>query len=365
MPLLALTACLGVLLLLGALERLRRDRDWRAVPIRIHVNGTRGKSTVTRLIWSGLREAGIPAIAKTTGTAPRILLPDGTERPVARRAPPSIREQLELLRAARRHGATALVAECMALDPELQWVAEHRMVRATIGVITNVRPDHVEVMGDDVETIAASLSNTVPRGGVLVSGAAHPVFEERAGRCGTRVVKVDAATASSDPRIENEALALAVLREIGVRDGVAARGFARAPRDPGSITTGSVSRGAARRWFDASAANDPVSLERLVPPGTDVLVVYNHRVDRGPRLRTFLEHGGIVATAPTLVLTGARPALTLWRAARRQRGARRTVFVPTRRLGRWLAGHPGDLVFCGNTRGLDVGRVLGEAEHHG
>jgi len=170
MPLIPLVVALAVLLALGWLERRARDRAWRSIPIRVHVNGTRGKSTVTRLIWSALREAGIATVAKTTGTEPRLLLPDGSERPVRRLAPASIREQLQLLRAARRHRARAVVAECMAIDPELQWVSERRMLHASIAVVTNVRPDHVEVMGESEASIAGCLANMIPPGGLVVAG---------------------------------------------------------------------------------------------------------------------------------------------------------------------------------------------------
>ena len=120
-------------------ERRARDAAHAAIPIRIHVNGTRGKSTVTRLVAAALREAGMRTVAKTTGTAARIILPDGNERPVRRRAPASIREQLWLLREAHRLRADAVVIECMAVDPDLQAVCEEQMVRSTIGVITNAR----------------------------------------------------------------------------------------------------------------------------------------------------------------------------------------------------------------------------------
>ena len=55
-------------------------RRLKAVPIRILVNGTRGKSTVTRLIAAGLAAGGLRVYAKTTGSAARIILPDLRER---------------------------------------------------------------------------------------------------------------------------------------------------------------------------------------------------------------------------------------------------------------------------------------------
>ena len=54
---LIITTCLGALVLLGLWERLERDRAWRAIPIRIHINGSRGKSAITRLVWGALAEA--------------------------------------------------------------------------------------------------------------------------------------------------------------------------------------------------------------------------------------------------------------------------------------------------------------------
>lgn len=42
----------------------------RGIPHIIYVNGTRGKSTVTRLIDGGLRAGGLRVFCKTTGTLP-------------------------------------------------------------------------------------------------------------------------------------------------------------------------------------------------------------------------------------------------------------------------------------------------------
>ena len=152
---------------IGFIERISLARARRTVPIRVHVNGTRGKSTVTRLIHAALSEGGIPCLGKTTGTAARHIFPDGSEKPVRRLSRPSIREQISVLGLAKKLKARALVAECMAIKPELQWISENQILRSSIGVITNARMDHVEEMGDSLEKIAASLGNTMSRQGVL------------------------------------------------------------------------------------------------------------------------------------------------------------------------------------------------------
>jgi poly-gamma-glutamate synthase PgsB/CapB len=373
--------CLLVLLALGGFERLARDRAWRDVPIRIHVNGTRGKSTVTRLVWSALREAGVPTLGKTTGTAARLLLPDGAERDVVRRGPASIREQLALLRLARHHGARAVVVECMALDPTLQYVSERAIVRATIGVITNVRLDHTELMGHDLQTIASTLANTIPVHAVLVHGEPlfDPLFRARAAAVGTRVTAAGLAGGKGWFE-EDVATALAVTRELGIADDVARTGFQRAPLDPGTARDGVLSlRNGESHWLNATAANDPTSLAVLVDgvsatdqprgsaPRPPLVLIYNHRADRAPRLDCFARESRDFRDADLLIITGSRPPRTVWRRLSAARGGRAPDFVPPRQLAHWLHARASgcSLVFCGNTRGLDVPRVLEEASSRG
>src|SRR6476660_4712029 len=81
----------------AAVEAVLHRRSLKRIPIRIHVNGTRGKSSVTRLIAAGLRAGGIPTCAKTTGTLPRMILPDGSEYPVYRPSTPNVLEQLRIV----------------------------------------------------------------------------------------------------------------------------------------------------------------------------------------------------------------------------------------------------------------------------
>ena len=370
---LATSGLLALLVALGIAERRARDRAHAAVPVRVHVNGTRGKSTVTRLIAGALREAGHTTIAKTTGTAPRLILPDGTERAIRRRAPASIREQLRVLRDAARGGATALVVECMAIDPDLQAVSEHEMIAATVGVITNVRLDHGDVMGTTLDEVATALSATVPRGGVLVLGptdGAEPI--ERAARArGTRIIRArreDAGAVADDDdwMADNVAVALAVTHALGIDDDVARRGMRRAAPDPGVVEHGTLDGVTPEVGYtDATAANDPESLARVLGDRpAPARFVFHHRADRPYRLRQFLDAPPWQRPGDTVIVTGDRPDWMTWRRARAALGPDRVAYCPPAALAATLrvtvpangAAHP--VVFCGNTKGFDRRQLL-------
>ena len=64
----------GALLGRWTLESIRHQRLVNGLKWRIHVNGIRGKSTVTRIIAGMMREAGLVAIAKSTGTAAAVII---------------------------------------------------------------------------------------------------------------------------------------------------------------------------------------------------------------------------------------------------------------------------------------------------
>src|SRR5512136_1824290 len=110
MHLLPLIGCLVVFVLYLVHDRRMLDRRRASIPLRIAVTGTRGKSSVTRMIASTLRENGMRVIAKTTGSQARIALPDASEIEVRRRGIPSIVEQESLVRQAARLKADCLVA---------------------------------------------------------------------------------------------------------------------------------------------------------------------------------------------------------------------------------------------------------------
>ena len=257
------------LLALGCIENAVHQRRLKKIPIRIHVNGTRGKSTTTRLIAGMLRQAGYRVIAKTTGTAARLILEDGSEEPIKRRRNPSIIEQVRIVAEAARRQADVLVIECMAVHPEMQWVSERRILQSTIGVITNVREDHLDVMGPTRQDVAYTLALAIPKGAELVLGGQEfsPFFREEAAKLGSSTHLVEASATHGDmaafPYLmfaENVACALKVGELLKVSPDIAWEGMAKAAPDLGSTQISSLEHSGLRIYFvNALAANDLTS----------------------------------------------------------------------------------------------------------
>jgi poly-gamma-glutamate synthase PgsB/CapB len=337
-----------LLTLAGALELWVHRRNLARIPIRVHVNGTRGKSSVTRLIAAGLRAHGLVTCAKTTGTMARMILPDAREVPIFRPAGANVIEQKRIVAAAAAHGAEALVIECMALQPDLQSLCEFKMLRATHGVITNARPDHLDVMGPTERAVAAALCGMVPVRGRLYTSEVHhlDVLAHAAADRETALVALGPADAAevSDAELarfsytehrDNVALALRVCAELGVPRAVALSGMWSCAADPGALTTFHVDfYGRKLTFLNAFAANDPVSTRQLwelgrshVPDAGKRIAVFNCRADRTERsLQLGHEFAGWAA-ADHVVLMGTGTYAFARAASRSGFDSSRFIFV--------------------------------------
>ncbi len=252
----------------GIIESKIHKANLKKIPWIIHVNGIRGKSSTTRLIRGGLSNAGYKAIAKTTGTEPRLIFEDGQEEKIYRAGIPRIIEQLKVINLIKDRNIDVLVVECMAISPEMQWISENKLLQAAIGVITNVKYDHQDKMGASLDEIASTLALTIPKNGDLVTGDRQFLekFREIAAARGTRTHfaggtlaeeihsesgeitgarQAKARTAPDSLKLknyfkypvfnQNVASALEVCRLFKVDDEIALKGMASASPDPGAL----------------------------------------------------------------------------------------------------------------------------------
>jgi poly-gamma-glutamate synthase PgsB/CapB len=302
-------------------ERIRHEQRLKRIRIRIHVNGTRGKSSVTRLIAAALRRSGIRTLAKTTGTAPQLILPDGNRETVRRRGPANILEQLGVIRRADSLGVDAIVIECMALDPTLQFVSETKLIRSTIGVITNVRPDHFEVMGEDLDCVAVALSKSIPLNGTLVTADVRyfPLFTSLASALHTHSILADAEEACLPEALqehlifsENVAIARQVCSLLGLDPAVVNSSLAdECSALEKSIVSKCFFGGKTIYFINAFAAND-IDSTRIIQEWASArthcpkpwVALFNNRDDRPLRMRSFARFLGKASSYDYVAVIG-------------------------------------------------------------
>ena len=276
---------------------------------RIHVNGIRGKSSVTRLVSATLREGGVKTIGKSTGSAARIIV-SHDEDLVIERVEADIAEQKRTLKKYMGKGVRAVVVECMAINPVYQKYLENRVMFSTIGVITNVREDHMDLLGKTLPEIARSLSNTIPTGGGdLITAESDPeilaIFEQECEKRGAtlhtvkniRVSDKDMAGFSHFEHKPNVAIALKVAQLVGVSRKKALAGMHKALPDPGAFALKTLKEGRKKiHWANLFAINDRESfiitaeaLCKKVGPKAKKTIILNNRKDRPDRVAQFVD----------------------------------------------------------------------------
>ena len=152
-----------VLLVLSLMESILHCIALKKIPFRILVNGTRGKTTTTRLIAAALRDKGIRTYAKTTGSDAQIIKDDGSVVMLKRRRGVRLTENISFVHKAAKAGCRCIVVECMALHEESQRMMASKFIRPTHTIIINTLSDHMDAMGEKREDVAWTLSQSVDK----------------------------------------------------------------------------------------------------------------------------------------------------------------------------------------------------------
>jgi hypothetical protein len=319
------------------------------IPIRILVTGSRGKSSLVRLLTAALEGAGVSAAGRITGVLPREII-RGKETLILRSGPGSVEEMRWWLRSLPG-GMKGAVLENSAVDPELQGLA-WRWMKPSCTVLTNVRPDHEEVWGHGEEMAAAALCGGIDGGPVILpcSVAAVPAVSRILGMKGCELFF---CPDGADFRETHFSLVSGVCSFLGL-DGrnalEAARGL---PPDIADFRVFSEGEG---KLASAFSANDPESTESLFQltgwERKETTVLYNSRKDRVARLRSFLPwlsgHSW-----KRVAVTGSRPLFLPSGAA----------FLPLQNSGELCAfvASEGKVFGCGNVAGVPLEFLLERA----
>ncbi len=291
----AVLILIGLYVLFLRIEKVHHEKSVKSIPVRIWVNGSRGKSSVTRLIAAGLRGGGKKVVAKTTGTRASFIIDSDNEQPIMRLGMPNIREQVKIYRKATALRPDAIVMECMALRPDLQYSESINIVKPTAVVITNLRADHLDVMGPTISDIAKHFLNALPKNSTLFLGD-RSILRDNEQIMKRKRVDVHVSDTERLPDhivsdfhyIEhkaNVALALDVCRYYDVNERDALKAMREAAPDPGVLRKHLLMMPGKRIILvNAMAANDPDSTyliwQMIDKEYPEINVMVNCRSDR-------------------------------------------------------------------------------------
>lgn len=276
----------------------------------IYVNGIRGKSTITRMLGSVLREAGVSTVSKPRVPTRALSTRKRASTPFSAPAPRTSTSSTTSLKEWLDGSVNGLVVECMAVKPKYQNLCQNVILRSPISVMTNVRLDHQEEMGDTVEEIADSLCNTVPEHGLVITGERNEsVLKVIQKNCEARSSRLIVAEESELSRSlvdkfayqqfeENVAVVSTLAEELHIDTDVAVRGMLKAEPDPGTTKVIKLEEeNNSLYWVPMFAVNDWESTTKVyssvhdgrLPEGTKHVIAMNNRADRTDRASMFVD----------------------------------------------------------------------------
>ncbi len=363
-----------LVLVLGllVLERVYVGRRVRRISLRIHVNGTRGKSTVVEYIAAGLRASGYRTMAKITGVQPTLILPDGRRQILPRRGPARVQEQLRVIAGASRQSADVLILECMSVKPDLQ-ILEGTIFRPHIAVLTNIRDDHHEQLGSTPQEQLAAYCSALPSHATIVTSDRRHLesITATAVRKGSSLatpVELSPRERSLLPRSaigENIELALTVCKTAGADRERALDAMVAFARQNRHELTEWMSGSSKVRFLNCFTANDTVSTSERVnlylrdgPNRHEEIIVFlNTRADRPVRSALFALWCTTLPQLQKVIVTGSHIPRT--RKALVQSGIDKGVVAVWGRENIARARPELDRLITGDTLVIGVGNIAG------
>ncbi len=258
---------------------------------KVLVTGSRGKSSIARLLYAALHDAGLRTYARITGVVPRELGPQGS-RTISRSSGAHIEEMRWWLRRLP-DSAQAIILENSAITPDFQGLAD-RWLRPDITVFTNSLPDHQEAWGPTRACATEVLTAGIPKGGQVILPASlktdNYLLELLDRRHCQLIFAGPAAGVEEGFRAVNLGLALATVERMGLVTAPALQAMLRLQPDNFDFKVVNFGGAEVAMAFSANDISSTMTLfQSLSWPEQETRLVYNHRADRPGRFRSFVD----------------------------------------------------------------------------
>lgn len=275
-----------VLLVLSLMESILHSVALKKIPYRILVNGTRGKTTTTRLIAAALRDKGIRTYAKTTGSDAQIIKDDGSVVPLKRRRGVKLTENISFVHKAAKAGCQCIVVECMALHEESQRMMALKFIRPTHTIIINTLSDHMDAMGETRKDVAWTLSQSVSKDTKLyvTEDFYDSLSVNSYNKVDVRHYDLKSSVSVAD---EDVSLAISVLRDFSITEEEVFEAAKHITPDIGLYDRFDFSHGAV--LYPTFSINDEENMEKKVidvykERNEKISLIFNNRKDREFRI---------------------------------------------------------------------------------
>lgn len=273
-----------ILLILGIIENYVHLHNLGKIKLRILVNGTRGKTTVSKVIVQALNNKGIRTVGRTTGSEACYILPDNSVTSYKRKRAARITEMISFVRFAKKQNAECIVAECMALNPENQRLLSYKLVKPTHVAITNSYLDHIAEIGSDKETTQWVLSNSVYKSAVLVAS------EEEYQTLGNEFYLADdvfSEYAALPINRQSLNVAYQVLKLFGISKEETLKAAEEIIPDVGLFEKLAIGTNILYPNFSVNDYDSMKSVIERIGADEKVSLIFNSRADREYRIKTF------------------------------------------------------------------------------
>ena len=291
-----------ILLIYLGVEYIWLVKSLQKIPTRILVNGTRGKSTIVKVIREILQQSGQKVFAKTSGNQPLEYLPDGQTKIILRHAPASIIENISILRRWVKESPEVVVMECMALQSETQHHLSSHIFKPNYILISNIHLDHAEAMGNKFEEMVSTILECVNNNANILT---TNQVAEKLKQFGKSLENIHIAKAEGFPEKfdsipsqivdQNWSLIKTLTDQLNIDQSIAYRSFFEIHRSIDSTVYTKILNLNYSFW-NLFSINDQESTAMFIRhsqnnncPETQKIILFNARSDRPLRTKQFVE----------------------------------------------------------------------------